>query len=283
MPGTVYACSRLKKPRDISGNLIMSVHDSECGWKKKSLRLSLWAVLMLLAYAQFGTIVNAEDFWPLNDNPLSPLSYFPLLRGEAKCSLFVPTLRSGYFENTNGSRDLKSFYNIEGGDSVFLDLMVRFQLGRFSSRTYYEWREFFAGHHAARDAALDYSGLSEGLDVDIFLGNKSRVGFNIDCSFYGPKFSAYGTDNTTITRVTGPQYSWTIGIHGLYNPVWNLFGVSAVAEGWARWPIGGTLVTDYEVSGGLKSPDTVLGRVFFGSSWLSFYLDKLLGTISGEC
>ncbi|MFH0958816.1 MAG: hypothetical protein V1897_08950 [Pseudomonadota bacterium] len=218
--------------------------------------------------AHFATIVNAQDSWPL-ENSFSPLASFPLLRGEAKFSLFMPTLQNGEFEDRHKvKRDLKSFYNIKPSDTPFTDIMVRFQLGRFSSRTHYEWKEFFAGNGASSDRAIDFSGFRQGFDVDIFLGNKSRVGFNIDCSFYGPVFTVI--DN----RVTGPQHSWTTGIHGLYNPTWNIFGMSAVAEAWARWPIGGTSVTDYQVSGGLKWPDTVLGsfsiQVGYRSTSLSF-------------
>jgi len=235
-----------------------------CLLKKLSV-VALATTVIVITCGQLS-YVKAQDLWPLDDNPLSPLSYFPLLRGEAKFSLFVPTMKSGDFEDVGAEkRGLKNFYKIDGGDSVFLDLMVRFQLGRFSSRTYFERREF-VGHRRElgrnlADATLDYWGWREGFDVDIFLGNKSRVGFNIDYSFYGPTFTVFNpdSDNSRPRRVIGPQYSGTVGVHGLYNPVWNLFGMSVVAEAWAHWPIFGTSLTDYEFSGGLKSPDTVLG------------------------
>ncbi len=227
--------------------------ESKRGCKRKSLIVVFSAMLILISSSQFVVIVNAQDPWPL-ENPFSPLASFPLLRGEAKFSLFIPTLQKGEFEDSNKEkRDLKSFYNINVADSLFTDVMVRFQLGRFSSRTHYEWREFFSGNGPGPERAIDFSGVRQGFDVDIFLGNKSRVGFNIDCSFYGPVFTVINN------RVTGQQHSWTTGIHGLYNPTWNIFGMSAIAEAWARWPIGGTSVTDYQVSGGLKWPDTVLG------------------------
>lgn len=233
-------------------------------WLKKLPVVVVATTFIMITCGQLSS-VKAEDLWPLNDNPLSPLSYFPVLRGEVKFAVFVPTLQNGEFEGTDKvKKDMKSFYKIKGGDTPFVDFMTRFQLGRFSSRTYFERREFL-GHRveggSTSDAALDYWGWREGFDIDIFLGNKSRVGLNIDYSFYGPVFTVFrpGGGNTTPARVSGPQQSWTIGVHGLYNPVRNLLGMSAVAEFWARWPIGGTLVTDYEVSGGLKSPDTVLG------------------------
>ena len=245
----------------------MPMTESKRGCKKKSLIVVFLAMLILISGAQFVTIVNAQDSWPL-ENPFSPLASFPLLRGEVKFAVFVPTLQNGEFERSSDKvkTDLKSFYKIKGGDAVFLDFMTRFQLGRFSSRTYFERREFLgnrvveAGTNA--DAALDYWGWRQGGDVDIFLGNKSRVGFNIDYSFYGPVFTIFkdtGSSSTPPLKIKGPNQSWTLGAHAVYNPTWNIFGMSAVAEAWARWPIGGTSVTDYQVSGGLKWPDTVLG------------------------
>jgi hypothetical protein len=161
--------------------------------------------------------------------------------------------------------------------SVFLDCMVRLQLSRFSSRTYYEFRGFsgeFVSSKAASDSIkFEYEGWRQGADVDIFLGNKSRVGFNIDYSFYGPKLKMFLSDSLDDQPggFKGPQYSATIGAHAVYNPVWNIYGMSPIAEAWAHWPIGGTSLTDYEVSGGVKSAETVLGSIAVqaGYRWTS--------------
>jgi len=244
----------------------MPMTKSKRGCNKKSLIVAFSAMLILISSAQFVAIVNAQDSWPL-ENPFSPLASFPLLRGEVKFAVFVPTLQNGEFERSSDKvkTDLKSFYKIKGGDAVFLDFMTRFQLGRFSSRTYFERREFLGNRVETgtnADAALDYWGWRQGGDIDIFLGNKSRVGLNVDYSFYGPVFTIFkdtGSSSTPPLKIKGPNQSWTLGAHAVYNPTWNIFGMSAVAEAWARWPIGGTSVTDYQVSGGLKWPDTVLG------------------------
>jgi hypothetical protein len=265
MPGTVYACSRLKKPRDVSGNLVMSVHDSKCGWKKKSLRLSLWAVLMLLTYAHFPTSVNAQGSWPF-ENSFSPLASFPLLRGEAKITpTFVTMQKCSVSDNTY--RQPYSFSYSRNG-SFFIDLMARLQLSRFSVRGYLEQREFDLGKENTTNppqyrwyANLTYYGIRVGGDVDIFLGNRTRVGFNYDHSFYGPVvtlFDAKGNGEGPKLATQGPE-SGTIGCHLIYNPVWDVFGTSAIVEGWAHWPIYGTALSDFEVSGGLKWADTVLG------------------------
>ena len=243
----------------------MIMFDKKSCWLKKLYFLVLSTTIILITCGQLAP-VKAQGLWPLDNSPLSPLSYFPMLRGEVKFAVYVPTLQNGEFEGSSDKvKTLKSFYKIKGGDAVFLDFMTRFQLGRFSSRTYFERREFLGnrvvetGRNA--DAALDYWGWRQGGDVDIFLGNKSRVGLNIDYSFYGPVFTIFndGGLNSAPVKIKGPNQSWTIGAHAVYNPTWNIFGMSAIAEACARWPIGGTSVTDYEVSGGLKWPDTVLG------------------------
>jgi hypothetical protein len=260
--------------------------DSKRGWMKKSLRNVLWVALLLLIFAQFMTTnVNAQDLWPL-ENPFSPLASFPLLRGEAKFTANAPSLRSGYFHakrpNKDLDKDLDKDYKMTGsGDfgDVFLDLMVRFQLGRFSTRTYFEKR-MFSGTRLETDgypayATLDYWGWGLGGDVDIFLGNKSRVGFNIDQSFYGPKFTAYrpwGDPSEAPYELNGP-WSTTIGVHAVYNPTWNIFGMSAIGEAWLRWPIYGTSVTDYKFSGGLKWPETVLGSFSLQGGYRSTSID----------
>ncbi len=238
----------------------MSVHDSKCGWKKKSLRLSLWAVLMLLTYAHFPTSVNAQDSWPF-ENSFSPLASFPLLRGEAK---LIPTFVT--FKNGSATNyvNIPNNYSIgfSGTGTFFLDLMARLQLSRFSVRGYLEQREF-AGTtsitYPFAYANLTYYGVRVGGDVDIFLGNRSRVGFNYDHSFYGPTFTGYNLSGNQWSSVLQGPESGTIGCHLIYNPVWDVFGTSAIFEGWAHWPIYGTALSDFEVSGGLKWADTVLG------------------------
>jgi hypothetical protein len=290
MPGTVYACSRLKKPRDVSGNLIMSVHDSKCGWKKKSLRLSLWAVLMLLTYAHFPTSVKAQGSWPF-ENSFSPLASFPLLRGEAKITpTFVTMQKCSVSDNTYSE---PYSFSYSRNSSFFIDLMARLQLSRFSVRGYLEQREFDLGKENTtsrppihRYANLTYYGVRVGGDVDIFLGNRTRVGFNYDHSFYGPTvtlFDANGTGTGPKLAIQGPE-SGTIGCHLIYNPVWDVFGTSAIFEGWAHWPIYGTALSDFEVSGGLKWADTVLGSgsIQGGYRWTNIITQDLSGTGNGN-
>lgn len=239
-------------------------------------------------------VANAQDFWSF-ENLYSPFMSFPLLHGEAKLTPIVVGLQKGYFGFTSptGSSyggDLYNYYQMNGSN-LFLDVMVRFQLGRFSSRTYFERREFAGlrkiysnGSQSVAGSALDYWGCREGGDIDIFLGNKSRVGFNFDYSLYGPTFTVFipgdsPSNNSNVPanasplpfKVMGPPHSGTIGAHAIYNPVWDIYGMGLVVEAWAHWPIFGTALTDYEISGGLKSPETVLGSFALtaGFRWTS--------------
>lgn len=254
----------------------------KCGWKNKSLKVSLWAVLTLLTYAQTVMIANAQDSWPF-ENPLSPLATFPLLRGEAKVIPTVVTMKKGTVSGAF-SPGISSFTNFPATGTFFLDLMARIQLSRFSVRGYLEQREFggtfqypyLPSSSPIGVANLTYYGIRVGGDVDIFLGNRSRVGFNYDHSFYGPKVSflgGYGPQNQQ-----GPE-SGTIGCHLIYNPVWDVFGTSAIFEGWAHWPIYGTALSDFEVSGGLKWADTVLGSgsIQAGYRWTNISTQDLSG------
>ena len=269
----------------------MPMTELKRGCNKKSLIVVFLAMLMFITSAQFVTIVNAQDPWPL-ENPFSPLASFPLLRGEAKLTPIIVTMQQGYFADgrKNERHDLKNWFKIEGGDNLFLDLMARFQLNRFSSRTHYELREF-AGQRVETDqnladAGLVYWGWRQGFDIDLFLGNKSRVGFNMDYSFYGPTFTVFRPDGTKASppnKLHGPSYSGTIGAHAVYNPMWDIYGMSLIAEAWAHWPIYGTSLTDYEISGGLKWPDTVLGSfsVQAGYRWTSInFSDETKGNVN---
>ncbi len=278
----------------------------KCGWKKKSLKLSLWAVLTLLTYAQPGIVANAQDSWPF-ENSFSPLASFPLLRGEAKVIPTFVTFKNGnlngyYNPDISNELDTGSF---SGSSTFFLDLMARLQLSRFSVRGYLEQREFAGRIHSTPnnsspwDTNLTYYGIRVGGDVDIFLGNRTRIGFNYDHSFYGPSITianATATDKgykdstgrpiliyTPPWVLNGPQ-SGTIGCHLIYNPVWDVFGTSAIFEGWAHWPIYGTALSDFEVSGGLKWADTVLGSgsIQGGYRWTNISTQDLSGTGNGN-
>jgi hypothetical protein len=120
-------------------------------------------------------------------------------------------------------------------------------------------------------AAFDYTGLRLGGDFDVVRWNGSRVGIDMDYDLYHPQLSVTSFlrlqgGQTGAVILTGPT-ALTLGFHVVYNPSYNLYGITPIAEGRARWSISGSDVTDWEVAGGLKSPETPLGTVAVRSGY----------------
>lgn len=216
------------------------------------------------------TSALAQDFTGLLD-AFSPLFSFPPLQAEARLSLIGTQLLYGkvVVPSLQLSWDLKDDFAMEP-NVLFLDTMVRIQVGRLSLRTYYNVRDYKGTtlvtslpNRPFGEARFDYSGLRLGGDFDVFQWGRSRVGVNLDYDLFVPNFTANINDANLAT--TAKQFNGaaalTIGTHFVYNPTFNLYGVSGVAEACARWPILGTEVTDWEVAWGLKGPETVLGCV----------------------
>ena len=144
--------------------------------------------------------------------------------------------------------------------------MLRVQLSRLSGRLNYEIRDFdgnapfqnVAGQPGA-GARFTYTGIRLGADLDIFQRNRSRFGVDMDFDLYSPNFTE-SIQTQGGKSITGPA-AVTIGIHGVYNPVFCFWGVSTMLEGRVRWPISDTKVTDWELSAGFVSPETMLGTM----------------------
>jgi len=113
------------------------------------------------------------------------------------------------------------------------------------------------------EARFEYTGLRLGGDLDVVQWGRSRVGVNMDYDLYVPDFRASINETTRFSpgkQINGTS-ALTLGVHAVYNPTFNLYGISSVGEVRARWPILGTEITDWEVSAGLKSAETALGSV----------------------
>jgi hypothetical protein len=223
-----------------------------------------------LAFGLLPPVVSpcvAQDF-PGLANPFSPLFSFPPLQAEAKGSLIWMRLLNGKELAGNQSFDFRNFWGMDSG-ALFLDSAVRLQWGPFGARL--EWamryfkgdRGFTPGLAAVGVAAFDYSGLRIGGDFDVLRWNRSRIGIDMDYELYHPQLSVTsflpGGGSGAII-LTGPT-AVTLGFHVVYNPSYNLYGFTPVAESRARWSILGSNVTDWEVAGGLKSAETVLGTM----------------------
>ena len=218
----------------------------------------------------------AQDFPGLLD-AFSPLFSFPRLEAEARvtpiwtsllyANLVVPSLQVSW--------DLKDDFALEP-NVLFLDSMLRIQVGRFSFRTHYNLRDYKGSTPVTNlpnrpfgEARFDYSGLRLGGDFDVFQWGRSRVGVNMDYDLYAPNFTAsinQGNPASAGKQINGTA-ALTLGMHVVYNPTFSVYGISGIGEARARWPIMGTEVTDWEVSAGLKSAETVLGSVALRSGY----------------
>jgi hypothetical protein len=242
---------------------------------------SAWLMIVIAGVGGFlfhagATSAVAQGFPGLLD-ALSPLFSFPRLEAEARVTpiwtrllyakLVAPSLQMSW--------DLKDDFALQSS-VLFLDSMVRLQVGRLSFRTHYNVRDYKGTTpltnlpgRAFGEARFDYSGLRLGGDFDVFQWGRSRVGVNMDYDLYTPNFTA--SINEANRASAGKQIfgtsALTLGMHLVYNPTFNVYGISAVGEARARWPIMGTEVTDWEVSGGLKSAETVLGSVALRSGY----------------
>lgn len=238
------------------------------------LSMCLAAVLVFIL-SPGASLCVAQDF-PGLANPFSPVFSFPPLQGEATASLVWMNLLKGKVVSATPavqlSRDFKDSWGMDPG-ALFLDAMVRLQVGALSARLNYAMRYFkgdrFKDNIAEasgvnRVAAFDYTGLRIGGDLDVYRCGRSRVGIDMDYDLYHPVFDVTTRQNNNNnwgwSELTGPS-ALTLGFHVVYNPSYNLYGFSVVAEGRARWTVVGSQVTDWQVSAGLKGPETVLGSV----------------------
>ena len=225
--------------------------------------MCLAAILVFILIPSVN-ICEGQDF-PGLVNPFSPVFSFPPLQGEAKASLIWVGLNKGKESISSAPvpvvLDFKKFWEMDDR-ALFIDMMLRLQMGPFSGRLQYAMR-YFKGRPGATnvEAAFDYTGIRIGGDFDVLRWGRSRVGIDIDYDLYHPVLTA-----TQMSELTGPT-AMTLGFHAAYNPSYNLYGFTAVAEGRARWSVLGSQVTDWEVAGGLRSPETVLGTIALRSGY----------------
>ena len=100
------------------------------------------------------------------------------------------------------------------------------------------------------------------------------VGANLDYYLYQPRFIEAVVGTGSGTDISSGETPLTLGFHVVFVPsaAWN--GVTGIFEGRASWSVLGTATTDWEVSGGIKFPETVLGAVGLKAgyryTWLEF-------------
>ncbi|MDQ7783705.1 MAG: hypothetical protein RDU20_12550 [Desulfomonilaceae bacterium] len=241
-------------------------------------RVTLAALVGLLVVSSLPC-ARAQDLFGIAD-PGSPFIFPPGLQGEAR----VTPIWMGIASGSNGIPSLGIDWSLINQfnmtrDYLFIDAMLRFGIGRFSVRGHYEPREFVGRTrfrnipqmHTA-EARLEYSGIRIGGDVDFFSFYGARVGANIDLDLYRPIFTEALQTDAGGKKIEGDS-ALTWGVHAMYAPVMSVYGVSGVFEVTARWPLLGTSVTDLELAGGLKGPESVLGSAALRFGWRSTNLD----------
>ena len=214
-----------------------------------------------------GSSVTAQGFSGIV-NTLSPLVCSPYFQAEFSLQPVWMRVASGRKEipDLGLSWDLRDdFALVDPG--LFLDLNFRVQVRRLSFRFHTSIRDLKGTENyqdlrnqPKAEARLEYSGVRLGADVDIVQWERSRFGVNIDWDQFSPLFSESIQTHGGSKLVGAPAA--TFGLHAVYFPPRQFYGVSAVLELRARWPLTGhTTVTDVEISGGLKGPETAIGAV----------------------
>lgn len=244
-------------------------------------QIRLLAVLTLSGLVWHASAVpaSAQYFYELM-GMIPPIFSLSNPKGEIRLRAMYVNLASGKetIPQRNLTRSLRDDYGMTS-NSLFVDTMARIQAGRFSFRGHLDFCEFTGNRpygnqpgQLRADARFEYSGFRLGGDFDIVQWYESRIGVNLDYDIYNAYFSeAIYTRGGRKISTAGPI---TIGAHVVLCPPMNYLGVWPVLEGRARWSVSGPTMTDWEVAGGLRSAETLLGSIAlrggFRSTSLSF-------------
>ncbi|AFM27513.1 hypothetical protein [Desulfomonile tiedjei] len=191
-----------------------------------------------------------------------PFLHMPQIGGEVRVTWLSYNMINGkfLFPERGIALDLKDDLLFPHNVSA-VEFAGRLQLARYSLRAVYD-----AYMRAYRGSGyLYWPELRIGADVDVFKRDTWRLGVNLDFTTNYPTLSV--TD-----PILGPfqvvgQRPVTFGVHGWYNPRFTC-GISPVVEARYRWPIQtGTKMYEFEVAGGLKLPDTILGCSAVRAGW----------------
>jgi len=231
------------------------------------------AVVLALAmqlYCGGMTTAAAQGFAGLFD-VFSPLYTLPPLHSETRVTPIWTWLIDGKARvpSLGLSWDLRKDMGLSKS-TLFLDTMVRIQVGRISLRFIYNVRDFkgSSDFFAVQDrpigeTRLDYSGWRFGSDVDLIQGNGLRLGANVDYDVFQPSFTATFVEADLVAR--GKKLTdaspMTVGFHVVLTSPVNLYGVAGTCEARARWPVLGAHVTEWELCGGLRLPESIWGTV----------------------
>lgn len=203
-----------------------------------------------------------ESDFPGSTLPKYPFLHMPQIGGEVRVSWLSYNMTNGkfLFPERGIALDLKD-------DLLFLDQVTavefagRLQLARYSVRAVYD---AYTRTHRGQ-GYFYWPELRIGADVDVFKRDTWRLGVNLDFTTNQPTLSVTHPIMGSF-QVIGPR-PVTIGVHAWYNPRFTC-GISPVVEVRYRWPIRtGTKIYEFDVAGGLKLPDTILGCSAVRAGW----------------
>lgn len=216
------------------------------------------------AIAQFPLLRNLfEAELPGSTDPASPYVGLPGLRGELGVKPIFISLTQGKFRIADQgiSLDLKQDLGLVD-QGVLVEFSGRAQLGRFGARVLYDgWLRTFRG----KEANLDWPNLRVGADVELFRRSGFCLGASMDINWERPTFSVSKPGVVTSYLEWPRPVTW--GVYASYNPP-SFCGISTSLEAKYRGPLRtGTKVTEFEIAGGFRTPETVLGTSAFRAGW----------------
>ncbi|MEJ2717337.1 MAG: hypothetical protein P8182_09395 [Deltaproteobacteria bacterium] len=246
-------------------------------------RMLALAIAVCACFGLMGAAPASAQFFSGLTNYFSPLVYIPPVQGEFKVRPIVVSISSGSFSvpRLGRSWDLRDDFGLNS-TGLFIDLMGRLQVGMVSARVNLDVRDFsgsardpFVPGGESADAQFEYAGFRLGVDLDPLQWGRSRIGANLDYYLYQPRFIEAGIINTLSgTDISSGSTPLTLGFHVVFVPPGGWNGVTGIFEARASWSVLGTSTRDWEVSGGVKFPETVLGAVGLKAgyryTWLEF-------------
>lgn len=250
--------------------------------RKPLFRMLVLTIAVSACLGFMGAAPASAQFFSGLANYFSPLVYIPPVQGEFKVRPIFTSITSGTFgyPELGLSWDLRDDFGLNS-TAAFVDIMGRLQVGMVSGRVNLDIRNFsgtvqspYLPNNTVRsDAQFDYGGFRLGMDFDPLQWGRSRIGANLDYYLYQPRFIESIINTANNTDISSGDTPLTLGFHVVLIPsaAWN--GVTGIFEGRASWSVFGTSTTDWEVSGGIKFPETVLGAVGLKAGYRYTHLD----------
>ncbi len=222
--------------------------------------------------------ISAADSTGLFDS-FTPFVITPGISGEYRARVVFSRITGGSqkIPDIDLSLDLRDDFKLTE-EPLNVDQEFRFRFWRISVRTQASMRDFSAVQPARNtpgspmaEARLETSGFRIGADFDVLNWGRTRLGINVDQDLGSPVFT-----EAVFTAGGGKKLQgdapFTAGVHGTFSPPGYLFGISPIIEAKGMWPISGSELTGFEISGGISSAPTMLGSLSLQGGFIQTHL-----------